>query len=111
MSVFNYLQSVITDKGAAYIVLLDPDLKNESSIESHVVLANDSHVDALFVGGSLMMDSNCNERVRRIKELSDIPVIFFPGGVGQLNTHYDAMLYMSVISGRNPHYLIKQEFH
>ena len=109
MSVFNYLQSVITDKGAAYIVLLDPDLKNESSIESHVVLANDSHVDALFVGGSLMMDSNCNERVRRIKELSDIPVIFFPGGVGQLNTHYDAMLYMSVISGRNPHYLIGEQ--
>lgn len=109
MSVFNQLKSVIAEKGAAYIVLLDPDRKNESSIESCVALANDSCVDALFVGGSLMMDSNCNERVRRIKEVSDIPVIFFPGGVGQLNSHYDAMLFMAVISGRNPHYLIGEQ--
>ena len=39
----------------------------------------------------------------------NIPVIFFPGGVGQLNGHYDAMLFMSVISGRNPHYLIGEQ--
>jgi putative glycerol-1-phosphate prenyltransferase len=66
-------------------------------------------VDALFVGGSLMMDGNCTERVKQIKEVSNVPVIFFPGGVGQLNSFYDAMLFMSVISGRNPHYLIGEQ--
>jgi putative glycerol-1-phosphate prenyltransferase len=66
-------------------------------------------VDALFVGGSLMMDGNCTERVKQIKEVSNVPVIFFPGGVGQLNSYYDAMLFMSVISGRNPHYLIGEQ--
>lgn len=109
MSIFGHLNTVIENKGAAYVVLLDPDRKNDSSIESRVDLANKSDVDALFVGGSLMMDGKCNDRVRRIKEASDVPVIFFPGGVGQLNTYYDAMLFMSVISGRNPHYLIGEQ--
>ena len=109
MSVFNHIKSIIDERGAAYVVLLDPDRKNESTIESRVALANDSSVDALFVGGSLMMDSNYNERVQRIKEASDIPVIFFSGSVGQLNSHYDAILFMSIISGRNPHYLIGEQ--
>ena len=89
--------------------MIDPDRKNEDSITSRVELANNSGVDALFVGGSLMMDGNCTDRVKQIKEVSNIPVIFFPGGVGQLNSHFDAMLFMSVISGRNPHYLIGEQ--
>ncbi|MDC1038208.1 geranylgeranylglyceryl/heptaprenylglyceryl phosphate synthase [Candidatus Marinimicrobia bacterium] len=109
MSVFSHLDSVIGKKGAAYVVLIDPDRKNEDSLESRVDSANQSGVDALFVGGSLMMDGKCTERVKQIKQASDIPVIFFPGGVGQLNSYYDAMLFMSVISGRNPHYLIGEQ--
>ena len=109
MSVFSQLNSVIDEKGAVYVVLIDPDRKNEDFLESRVETANKSSVDALFVGGSLMMDGKCNERVRRIKEASNVPVIFFLGGVGQLNSHYDAMLFMSVISGRNPHYLIGEQ--
>ncbi len=109
MSVFSQLNSVIDEKGAAYVVLIDPDRKNENLLESRVESANESGVDALFVGGSLMMDRKCKERVKRIKDVSNIPVIFFPGGVGQLNAYYDAMLFMSVISGRNPHYLIGEQ--
>ena len=88
MSVFSQLNSVIIERGAAYVVLIDPDRKNEDSINSRVELANNSGVDALFVGGSLMMDGNCTDRVKQIKEVSNIPVIFFPGGVGQLNSYY-----------------------
>jgi len=109
MPVYNYLEKVIDEKGAAYVVLIDPDRKNESSLEARVESANQNEVDILFVGGSLMMDGKCNDRVRRIKEASTIPVVFFPGGVSQLNSHYDAMLFMSVISGRNPHYLIGEQ--
>ena len=109
MPVYNYLEKVIDEKGAAYVVLIDPDRKNESSLEARVESANQNDVDVLFVGGSLMMDGKCNDRVRRIKEVSTIPVVFFPGGVSQLNSHYDAMLFMSVISGRNPHYLIGEQ--
>ena len=109
MPVYNYLEKVIDEKGAAYVVLIDPDRKNESYLEARVESANQNEVDILFVGGSLMMDGKCNDCVRRIKEASTIPVVFFPGGVSQLNSHYDAMLFMSVISGRNPHYLIGEQ--
>jgi len=109
MNIYDYLLKIILDKGAAYVVLIDPDKKNNNEIESNVSIANESGVDALFVGGSLMMDSDYIKRVKRIKNFSKIPVIFFPGGISQINGYYDAMLFLSVISGRNPHYLIGEQ--
>ena len=109
MSVITHLISTVEKNGAAYVVLIDPDRNDENSIQDRVLKANESGVDALFVGGSLIMDTKCVERVKLIKSCSHIPVIFFPGGVGQLNPYYDAMLFMSVISGRNPHYLIGEQ--
>ena len=107
--IFNYLLDNINKKGAIHVVLIDPDYKDEDSIIKRVEKANESNVDVLFVGGSLIMDSKCSERVQLIKSISNIPVILFPGGISQLNPYYDAMLFMSVISGRNPHYLIGEQ--
>ena len=109
MSVFDKLTKVVKDKGAGFIILIDPDRKNDKKLETLVENAHRSDVDAIFVGGSLMMDGGCHDRVARIKNVAKIPVIFFPGGVGQINEYYDAMLFMSVISGRNPHYLIGEQ--
>ena len=67
MSILNYLKKTIDKKGAAYIVLIDPDKKNNQSIEKIVSLGNNSGVDAFFIGGSLIMDSEYNRRVRDIK--------------------------------------------
>ncbi|NQV36621.1 MAG: geranylgeranylglyceryl/heptaprenylglyceryl phosphate synthase [Candidatus Marinimicrobia bacterium] len=108
-NVFDYLKHVKNERGAGYFVLIDPDRKNAESIEDRVQTANENDVDAIFVGGSLMMDGKYHTRVEMIKKLSHIPVIFFPGGVNQLNSHYDAMLFMSILSGRNPHYLIGEQ--
>ena len=107
--VYNHLLSVRKKKGAGYIVLIDPDKKSENDLQEKVKSINDSGVDAIFVGGSLMMDSRGSDRVSQIKSLAEIPVIFFPGGISQLNSHYDAILFMSIISGRNPHYLIGEQ--
>ncbi len=108
-SVYQYLLDIKKENSAGYIVLIDPDKKNNNTLISQVRAANQAGVDALFVGGSLMMDSKHNDRVASIKKESTIPVIFFPGGVNQLNQHYDAMLFMSLLSGRNPHYLIGEQ--
>ena len=107
--VFQQLLDIKSEKGAGYIVLIDPDRKNEDTLVKQVTVANKSNVDALFVGGSLMMDSKHNERVAVIKKEADIPVIFFPGGLNQLNQYYDAILFMSLLSGRNPQYLIGEQ--
>jgi phosphoglycerol geranylgeranyltransferase len=107
--IFNYLMDVRRKYGAGYLVLIDPDKKSNDSIENLVKSINESGADAILVGGSLMMDGKNNGRVAKIKASSKIPVIFFPGGIAQLNKYYDAMLFMSVISGRNPHYLIGEQ--
>ena len=107
--VYENLIKIIKRKGAAYVVLIDPDRPLEDTIIDRVELANASNVDALFIGGSLMMDSKSAERVNTIKSISKIPVILFPGGASQLSPHYDAILFLSFISGRNPHYLIGEQ--
>ena len=109
MSIFQNLIEIIEEKGSAYIVLIDPDKKNSNNIENIVEKGNKSNVDAFFVGGSLIMDSKYESRVKSIKNNSDIPVILFPGGVNQINAYFDAMLFMSMISGRNPQYLIGEQ--
>ena len=108
-TIFNYLLSVKEEKGAGYIVLIDPDKNSEKKLEEKISIINSSGVDAIFIGGSLILDNNCESRVSMIKSLSELPVIFFPGGISQLNKHYDAMLFMSILSGRNPHYLIGEQ--
>ena len=108
MNVFSKLNDCVKKKGAGFIILIDPDKKNDKKIDQIVQAAN-LHADAIFVGGSIMMDKLYHERVKRIKSTSIIPVILFPGGVNQLNNYYDAMLFMSLLSGRNPHYLIGEQ--
>tara|TARA_B100001175_G_scaffold28960_1_gene21296 strand:- start:89 stop:835 length:747 start_codon:yes stop_codon:yes gene_type:complete len=108
-TIFNYLLSVKEQKGAGYIVLIDPDKNSEKYLEEKISKINECGVDAIFVGGSLILDNNCEKRVKMIKSLSKLPIIFFPGGISQLNKYYDAMLFMSILSGRNPHYLIGEQ--
>ena len=107
--VYSHLLSIYEKRGGIYAVLLDPDKKNHGIIESMVDQANDSDVDVLLVGGSLMMDGKSYDRVKDIKEQSKIPVVFFPGSASQLNSYFDAVLFLSVLSGRNPHYLIGEQ--
>ena len=109
MSVLAKLKECVVSRGAGFIVLIDPDKKNDKNIDQCVESANQNGADALFVGGSIMMDSLYQQRIERIKSLAEIPIILFPGGVNQLNNNYDAMLFMSLLSGRNPHYLIGEQ--
>ena len=66
-NVLNYLLSVKKKKGAGYIVLIDPDKNSENNLEEKVSKINNSGVDAIFVGGSLILDNNCEKIVELIK--------------------------------------------
>ena len=109
MNTFLTLKQTVAKNGAGFIVLIDPDKKNDEKIIEIVENANINGADAIFVGGSIMMDSFYNKRVKKIKSISNIPVILFPGGVNQISKHFDAILFMSLLSGRNPHYLIGEQ--
>ena len=104
--IYNNLIKIKKKYKAGYFVLIDPDIKNEDIIINLVSKINDSNVDGILIGGSLIMDNGFNERARKIKNISNVPVILFPGSVNHINPFCDAVLFMSIISGRNPTYLI-----
>lgn len=92
----------------SFAVLVDPDKVNSEKIDELTSLAVSAAVDYLFVGGSLVISNQLDEVVQQIKKNCDIPVILFPGSPSQLTPFADALLYLSLISGRNPELLIGQ---
>ena len=90
-------------------VLVDPDkVDSPSELDPLIRLANENCVDFFFVGGSLVTTTNLNEVIKHIKENVSIPVILFPGSSLQIDPSADAILFLSLISGRNPDLLIGQ---
>ncbi|MGI8950041.1 MAG: geranylgeranylglyceryl/heptaprenylglyceryl phosphate synthase [Chitinophagaceae bacterium] len=92
----------------SFTVLIDPDKVDGAKIDQIVSLAIDASVDYFFVGGSLVISNNLDECIQQIKLSCDIPVILFPGAPSQVSKYADALLYLSLISGRNPELLIGQ---
>ena len=92
----------------SFAVLIDPDKVNAESIHELVKLSIEAHVDYFFVGGILFISSHLDECIQQIKAACNIPVILFPGSPSQISKHADALLYLSLISGRNPELLIGQ---
>lgn len=87
-------------------VLVDPDKTFGKSLERLTTAAQRHGVDYFFVGGSLITDGDLGACVRLIKNTCSIPVVLFPGGVDQIDANADALLFLSLISGRNSELLI-----
>ena len=92
----------------SFAVLIDPDKVDKSSLRQLIQLSYDAKVDYFLVGGSLVISTQLDEWVQFIKQESSIPVILFPGSPSQVTPYADALLYLSLISGRNPELLIGQ---
>ena len=89
-----------------FAVLVDPDKQNASELLKLIDVCSDQDVDYFFVGGSLMTSGDLDKTCRFIKENSSIPVIIFPGSPSQISKYADGILFLSLISGRNPELLI-----
>lgn len=90
-------------------VLVDPDKVSDAAQLQHLInLASENCVDFFFIGGSLVTTTNLSEVVKQIKDSVSIPVILFPGNSMQIEPTADALLFLSLISGRNPELLIGQ---
>jgi len=90
-------------------VLIDPDQINQDDLRLTIEKSVSENIDYFFVGGSLLFQDCLNEALELINELSDIPTIIFPGNDLQINDKADAILYLSLISGRNPEFLIGKQ--
>lgn len=89
-------------------VLIDPDKQRKENLYLLLEDAMLHGVDYFFVGGSLMTSDNFELCIQTIKENSNIPVVIFPGSPLQISPAADAILFITLISGRNPEALIGQ---
>ena len=104
---YQRLKKTIELRGSGFILLIDPDKLPIDRIPRLLESAIQSGIDAFFVGGSFLMNENFNEFVKQTKlHAGDHPVIIFPGSLYQISPHADALLFLSLISGRNPEHLI-----
>jgi len=92
----------------SFAVLLDPDNLDEKGCLEIVARCNTHSVDYIFLGGSLVTQNNQDFLIKLIKANTDIPVIIFPSSSLQINPDADGILLLSLISGRNPEFLIGQ---
>lgn len=100
------LYNALSENKKQLAVLIDPDKYDSKSLIDAVVIAREAMVSYFLVGGSLLEKVNLDETIRVIKDNCEIPVIIFPGDVLQINARADAILLLSLISGRNPELLI-----
>ncbi len=89
-----------------FAVLIDPDEVDAKALNQLVELGNANHVDYFFVGGSLVTGDFMDTTIKTLKQNTNIPVVIFPGSIQQVNPNADALLFLSLISGRNPEFLI-----
>lgn len=106
------LTSLVEKKGKnikSLSVLIDPDkIENKNSFLALLSLCKNFQIDYILVGGSLLVKDTLNETIKIIRESTDIPVILFPGSNQHIDKTADAILFLSLISGRNPDLLIGQ---
>ena len=109
MSLLGALQQRHKEKKKSIAVLVDPDKAEDPGKLLHLInLASENCVDYFFVGGSLVTTTHLSDLVRQIKDNVTIPVVLFPGNAIQVEASADAILFLSLISGRNPELLIGQ---
>ncbi len=105
-SIYNNIMSAISKCERLLAVLIDPDKFPVENTSAFFKKVNASIATHIFVGGSIVGDFQTETLVIEIKKYTKLPVVLFPGDVTQITNKADALLFLSLLSGRNPEYLI-----
>jgi putative glycerol-1-phosphate prenyltransferase len=106
MNTYERLLKIKSKRGAGYFILIDPDKIKSKQLPAFIESATAAGVDAFLIGGSLLFSNEFDETLKLIKQHTQVPVVIFPGNVSQVSSVADAMLFLLLISGRNPENLI-----
>lgn len=105
----NTYQEIIESKAGKnklLAILLDPDKIAWESLAILILKINQSPATHIFIGGSLVESNRIDELIIRLKQKINLPIVLFPGNPSQISNEADAILFLSLLSGRNPDYLI-----
>ena len=105
----NSLLKILNKDNFGFLALIDPDAKNDVILNQLIESINNSKFSAILVGGSSIEDDKYEQRLQQIKKSSNKPIILFPGSSKQISKNADAILFTSLLSGRNPKYLIEEQ--
>ncbi len=104
--IYKLIQDQVRQGRKMLAVLIDPDKNDKKSLLKLLRHCEMADVDFLFIGGSLMVKDTLDATIDIVKSNSALPCILFPGSVMQISSRADAILFLSLISGRNPELLI-----
>jgi putative glycerol-1-phosphate prenyltransferase len=106
MKTLQRLLDIRSRRGAGYLVLIDPDKVEMPHLPTLVEQATEAGADAFLIGGSLMVRDQFESVLKLVKNSTSLPVIIFPGSLFQVSSIADAILFLVLVSGRNPDHLI-----
>jgi len=106
--IYDEILKYVEIKQKMFTVLIDPDKYDDNKLLDLSEIAKQSRVHFFFVGGSLMTSDRLNKTIEILKSTTNIPIVIFPGSNLQVNSAADGILFLSLISGRNPEFLIGQ---
>ena len=108
----NLYQDILTAislKEKLLAVLIDPDKMRLEDVSTFMIKLKASPATHIFVGGSTVEENETDLLIRKLKRWTKLPILIFPGDVSQLSSHADGLLFLSLVSGRNPDYLIGKQ--
>lgn len=107
--IYDYFLSAMKEGKKLLAILLDPDKLNQELLNDLMLKVNDSAVNLILVGGSSVPKNATDELVVNLRKKTSLPIVLFPGNFEQITPRADGVLFLSLISGRNPEYLINQQ--
>jgi len=105
-SIYKNIQDSISNDEKLLAVLIDPDKFSFENTINFIKKVNESIATHIFVGGSIVDENTTDILVSEIKKQTNLPIVLFPGDVTQITEKANALLFLSLLSGRNSEYLI-----
>ncbi|HKO78272.1 MAG TPA: geranylgeranylglyceryl/heptaprenylglyceryl phosphate synthase [Flavobacterium sp.] len=109
ININNAIIQAKTENRKLLAILLDPDKILWENLGYLIGKINQSPATHIFIGGSHVQNNILDELIIRLKEKINLPIVLFPGNPSQISANADAILFLSLISGRNPDYLIEHQ--
>lgn len=107
--ILEHIENASKKGGGLLAILIDPDKSSIADIPSISARVDKLRADFIFVGGSEVMNGLTDSFIKNLKTHTKLPIVLFPGDYSQLTNRADALLFLSLLSGRNPEYLIEQQ--
>lgn len=106
MSIYQDILKKKKENKLIIAALLDPDSEDIELLKERISILERGSIDYIFIGGSTTWKNDFTEFVSEVKKYSSLPIVIFPGSANQISKDADALLFLSLVSGQNPQFLI-----